>query len=317
MRPIFPMKYLNITQGHRGGTHKAGFPIDIAGKDTGIDDVFAPFDGMIKKMYEPNKAHLGHTVWLESLAPVTYADGTVDFATIMLTHDNAVTDLRVGQIVKQGQVFYQEGTAGFATGNHVHLEVARGKMAGIGWQQVNGSWIITNPYEPHKMFFLSDTIIINGFGYPWKELETEMKIGSGDNWFYRFNRLHHQLVRNGDMDRKVFNNIVGGDAWSVVESWSDHPEADKLLQYQLLGELATKDSWQRQIADRTLERDNANTEIIKLQAALVEKPKEVIVTVIKEVPVEIIKEIRMPVEIDGLSVGELLSAIWAKLFKIK
>ena len=301
MRPIFPMKYLNITQGHRGGTHKAGFPIDIAGKDTGIDDVFAPFDGMINKIYEPNNSALGHTVWLESLAPVTYADGTVDFATIMLTHDNAVTDLRVGQIVKQGQVFYQEGTAGFATGNHVHLEVARGKMAGIGWQQVNGSWIITNPYEPHKMFFIeSSTIIINGGSFNWSII----------------NNMEAQDIRN-----------IGGEIWGRPV---DEPTVKALTGrswhanvYYLLGaypwtnrkgaELITSNTLTVAQAD-IIKRD---VRILQLQAELLQKPKEVPVEIIKEVPVEIIKEIRIPVEIDGLSVGELLSAIWAKLFKIK
>jgi len=309
MRPIFPMKYLNITQGHRGGTHKAGFPIDIAGKDTGIDDVFAPFDGMINKIYEPNNSALGHTVWLESTSPVTYADGTVDFATIMLTHDNAVTDLRVGQIVKQGQVFYQEGTAGFATGNHVHLEVARGKMAGLGWQQVNGSWIITNPYEPHKMFFLSDTIIINGFGYPWKELETEMIIQNAPNWRGRCNKTMYQMRGRNLSDEEFVKHAVGAEFLRWVEAVSDNAEADTATNWQEVGKVAVTDGWAAHITDLTKQ--------------LSAKPKEVIVTVevpveiIKEVPVEIIKEIRMPVEIDGLSVGELLSAIWAKLFKIK
>jgi len=278
MRPIFPMKYLNITQGHRGGTHKAGFPIDIAGKDTGIDDVFAPFDGMINKIFEPNNSALGHTVWLESLAPVTYADGTVDFATVMLTHDNAVTDLRVGQIVKQGQVFYQEGTAGFATGNHVHLEVARGKMAGLGWQQVNGSWIITNPYEPHKMFFLSDTIIINGFGYPWKD-KALWQTGA---------TMNENGVRFG------YLAVTGGiqPEAADVKYWTgrDPEEFTKNLYGQ---------------SDFYIVPLRAENALLKAQLAV--KPE----------PIEIIKEIRMPVELDGLSVGELLSAVWAKLFKIK
>ena len=303
MRPIFPMKYLNITQGHRGGTHKAGFPIDIAGKDTGIDDVFAPFDGMINKIYEPNNSALGHTVWLESLAPVAYADGTIDFATIMLTHDNAVTDLRVGQIIKQGQVFYQEGTAGFATGNHVHLEVARGKMSGIGWQQVNGSWIITNPYEPHKMFFLSDTIIINGFGYPWKELETKMIIQDAPNWFGRCDKTMYQ-IRGRALGKAEFkNHAVGAEFLNWVEAVSDNPEADTATRWQDVGRIATAEKWAIQISDLT--------------KALAAKPKEV------QVPVEVIKEVTVEkiVEVvkgdDDRSLGDLLSAAFKKLFKIK
>ena len=74
-------------------------------------------------------------------------------------------------------------------------------------------------------------------------------IQNQSNWKWRFNRLHHQLVRNGDMSDAVFKSIVGQDAWSVVESWSSHAESDKLIQYQVVGEKATKDNWAKQITD--------------------------------------------------------------------
>ena len=307
------MQYMNITQGVNGEySHQGTLAIDCAGKDRNIDNAYAPFDGVVKKIYT-----IGNTVWLESLEPVQYADGTVDYATVNLTHDNAVLDLKVGQVIKQGQVFYQEGTAGNATGNHIHLEIGRGKFRAPGWyQNAQGVWMINNAYLPYNAFFLGDTIIINSGGYNWVKGDTEVIIGNGDNWYYRFNRLHHQLVRNGDMSREVFNNIVGGDAWKVVESWSDHPEADQLIQDQQLGELARKDGWRDQIV-------NGQDEIIKLKTALAEKPKEVIVEkpvevikeVIKEVPVEVIKEVVKGD--DERTFGDLITSAFKKLFRIK
>ena len=165
---IFPMRHLNITQKYGVGTHKYGYPIDNAGKDTGINGAWAPFDGVIKKIYP-----VGNSVWLESTSKVRYADGTEDYAVVMFTHDNYVGDLRVGQKVKYGQTFYHEGTAGYATGNHVHIECGKGKFTGTGWHQDkrNGQWIINNPYPPEKMLLLKDVTVINGGGLKWKKYQ--------------------------------------------------------------------------------------------------------------------------------------------------
>jgi len=168
---IFPMKYVNITQKWGSPpTHVHGYPIDIAGKDTGINDAYAPFDGTIKR-YWPN----GNTVWLESSAKVRFADGTLDYAVVMLTHDNNIGDLKVGQKVKQGHVFYQEGTAGNANGNHVHFECGRGRFRAPGWHQEGDQWVIDNAYRPDKMLVLTDSnVVVNTQGLKFKREEEEM-----------------------------------------------------------------------------------------------------------------------------------------------
>ncbi len=158
------MKYLNVTQGVLVGTHKGSYAVDVAGKDYRRDNVFAPFTGVVKKIWAN-----GNTVWLQSLAPVLFADGTIDYAVASFTHDDDVSDLKVGQVIQQGQVFYQEGMKGFVTGNHVHLEIGRGKFTGTGWYNNSfGFWTINRKYLPHKAFFLDGTIIINTGGYAWK-----------------------------------------------------------------------------------------------------------------------------------------------------
>lgn len=160
----FPMRHLRITQayGVKTSTHKYGYPIDNAGQDTGINGAWAPFDGVIRKIYKN-----GNSVWLESLNKVKYADGTVDYMTVMFTHDNYVGDLRVGQRVKQWQTFYQEGTNN-ASGNHVHIEISRGKFTGTGWYQAkNGQWVTNKPYRPEKAFLLKGVTILNAGGLNW------------------------------------------------------------------------------------------------------------------------------------------------------
>ena len=162
---MFPMTYLNVTQGVNGSfSHQGTKAIDIAGKDTGIDAAYAPFTGVVKRIYQD------YVVWLESSNPVMYADGTVDYMTIMVMHDNDTSDLYVGKEVKQGEHFFDEGTTGYATGNHIHLECAKGKFQGNGWyENSQGNWVIYNHIEPYNALFLSsDTVVTNGYGYNWK-----------------------------------------------------------------------------------------------------------------------------------------------------
>jgi len=165
---IFPMKYLNISQGVNGGySHYNSNAIDLAGRGSGTDTVYAPFDCVVKRIYTPCNG-----VWIESTNKVIFADGTIDYMTILLLHDNNISNLYVGKIIKQGEAFYQEGTKGKATGNHVHLNVARGKYKSNGWYEKSKDvWELYNSIHPEKAFYLAeDTVVINGYNYKWKKL---------------------------------------------------------------------------------------------------------------------------------------------------
>ena len=170
-KAYFPMTYLSITQGVNGSpTHEKTNAIDDNGKNKECDNVVAPFTGVIKKIYTPFNA-----VWLESCDKVKYADGTIDYMTVLFMHDNDISNLRVGQIVKQGTVFYQEGTKGgkLTSGNHVHMECGKGKFEGTGWYNNryhgnDGNWTINYSVLPYKAFYIkSSTVKTNGYGYPW------------------------------------------------------------------------------------------------------------------------------------------------------
>lgn len=96
---------------------------------------------------------------------------------------------------------------------------------------------------------------------------TVATIGSQSNWRWRFNRLHRQLVRNADMSDAVFKSIVGKDAWTIVESWSSHPESDQLIADQVLGEKARKENWAKQIADLGKRPTQAQLDALQKQAS--------------------------------------------------
>ena len=156
-KPLYPSPYMRITQGYNVGTHLDSYAIDEAGSDSGIDFILAPFTGVIKKIY-PNDAN---EVWLESVEQVEYPDGTIDYMTMMFAHDNDVSNLKVGQVIPKGTRFYEEGTKGNATGNHVHMECGKGKFTGSGWHKNSaGYWSINNPKKPTECLWIDDTIKI-------------------------------------------------------------------------------------------------------------------------------------------------------------
>ena len=168
-KAVLLMDYLNITQGSNGEfSHKGDKAIDIAGRDAGIDPLKAPFTGVVKRIYEKN-----NSVWLESKDKVVYADNTVDYMTVLTMHDDSI-NLKVGDIIKQGEVYYNEGSKGDTTGNHIHLAVGRGKFTGNGWYKNEyDNWCINNQYDVNKALFLFDTVkIINDGGYKWIKTDT-------------------------------------------------------------------------------------------------------------------------------------------------
>ena len=171
-KPIFPCKYMRITQGYNEGTHKDSYAIDNAGKDTTISDIYAPFTGIIKKIYTTD----ANEVWLESADKVIYPDGTVDYMTILFAHDNDVSDLFVGKRINKGEIFYQEGTKGNATGNHCHIECGKGRYTGTGWCKNNsGYWSINNSKKPEECLWIDNSIVIlDNHNYIFKKIPTEV-----------------------------------------------------------------------------------------------------------------------------------------------
>lgn len=188
----FPMKYVNITQVPNGGySHKGRKAVDNAGKDTGIDDVFAPFDCKVV-WKDTGSAKTG--IVIQNTVDVLCADGITRNANtiqLMLWHDNYIGDLSVGQLIKQGEVFYQEGTAGKASGNHLHFNVGIGTYQG-GYPLVknsDGNWEIKNEIDPTKIFFLDeDNKVIRLNGMSWvkyvQPIEQEVEIKSKKKYLY-------------------------------------------------------------------------------------------------------------------------------------
>lgn len=171
-KPLYPSHNMRITQGYEEGTHADSYAIDNAGKDSSKEDIYAPFTGVIKKIYTND----ANEVWLESVDKVLYPDGSIDYMTIMFAHADDISSLFVGKRINKGENFYMEGTKGNATGNHCHFECGKGKFTGSGWHQnSSGYWSINNRKKPEECLWIDDSInIIDNYGYEFKKISTEI-----------------------------------------------------------------------------------------------------------------------------------------------
>lgn len=170
---LFPMLYMNITQGINGSfSHKGDMALDLAGKDAGIDPIFMPCK--MKVVWKDPK--IGGVLY-QSVAKVHMADGTEDYIHMLTLHDNDISDLAMNKTFKQGTETGDEGIAGKATGNHVHFVIGLGKYSG-GYPMVKnkyGTWVLPKQKDPRKIVFINETIIKNDKGYDFKTYKAPFK----------------------------------------------------------------------------------------------------------------------------------------------
>ena len=187
----FPMEYLRVTQGYgfnadgsvdtTSYSHAGSWAIDLGGKDSGSDKLYLPCDMVVKRCRTGANGEL----YLESVDPVWFADGTKDYARMICLHDSEF-NVATGEILPQGTYFYDEGGMGSgnpsAFGTHVHIEVGKGKWISTT-QSANaqGTYVIENQAVPHELFIVGDDVVImDKGGYKWT-LESEFDaMMSGD-----------------------------------------------------------------------------------------------------------------------------------------
>lgn len=220
-RAYFPMKEIKIVQGYGKGTysHKYGYPIDMNGKGaTTIENVYAPFDCKVTKLYQPKdtKTH-ANTVWLTSAQKVLCVNGYYGYLTMSITHPSEISKMKLGTKYKQGTLICKEGSTGKAQAPHIHLELAKGEKA--GWHSDHGQWVIDNGVKPEEYLFVPDEAKIyksnfNGkLGPLIKEKDITYKVAGVPSQPLIIRSLPYPLgkkigeLRNGDEVIK-FNNLA-------------------------------------------------------------------------------------------------------------
>ena len=156
------MDDMNITQVSGGDySHRGTENFDVAGVNN--RNIKAPFEAKIVAIFKKTKFE-ANTVVIQSVNPVQYANGYVDYMSMAFGHDNDISDCYVGRHLNQGEVFYQNGNYGNATGIHTHAVCIKGKYTDHpGWIKVStGNYTFRDGLNPKDCLFLySNTRVYN------------------------------------------------------------------------------------------------------------------------------------------------------------
>ena len=137
----YGMKTINLTQLPGGNLSHPNQAIDMAGSDVGIDFWYA--QGRWKCMAGPwgNGTYFFCPVDENGkTTQVHCADGKDRIVTLALTHsEQKYVKSIVGKIYENGTPMYEEGVKGWATGNHIHAEVAEG-IKTTKYKGSDGTW---------------------------------------------------------------------------------------------------------------------------------------------------------------------------------
>lgn len=160
---LCPFTDMYISQGSNGAySHKGIMANDVRGKVAGIKyPYYAPCKIKCLATYPES----GQSMW-QSVNKVRFANGRVDYATIMIAHDDTI-DCKVGQVIEQGSQLGNMGTKGNATGVHCHIEISQSNDR--TWKKNKyGNYCFNNEYDTDECYFVDNTNIIKGNGGNWR-----------------------------------------------------------------------------------------------------------------------------------------------------
>ena len=160
---LCPFTDMYITQGSNNNfSHKGIMANDVRGAQAGVRyPYYAPCTCKCLKTYPSS----GQVMW-QSINKVRFANGRIDYATFMTVHDDSM-NVKVGQVVNQGEQLGNMGTKGNATGVHCHIEVSQ--SADTSWTKNKyGIYHFNNEYDLDDCYFVDNTNILNGMGGNWK-----------------------------------------------------------------------------------------------------------------------------------------------------
>lgn len=232
---LCPFTAIFITQGTGGNySHKGTQAIDVRGKEPGVRyPYYAPCD--VRLVWRD--LNTGEGMW-QSLAPVRFANGKIDYATFVTVHDNTF-DAQIGQIIPQGEQLGNMGDKGNATGVHCHIEIAQHKFDLSQWRKNQyGIWCFIDETSPDDCFYMNDTENLGGIvQMNWKYIPTEkhyigykahIEQDGWTNWKYdgEYAGTQHQSKRleaiQIDFDKDVYAKAHIQD-----KGWIDYGKINK------------------------------------------------------------------------------------------
>ena len=160
---LFPLDEMYITQGE-GGALSHVLAMDFVGWNGSSQVNQYPYYAPCTcKCVDKNISQ----AWcvFESVNPVLCADGVTRYVCFVVMHDNNML-YNIGDVVSQGQILGHTGTAGYVTGDHMHLNTAYGQYA--GWTTGYTFNELVNSSHIYDTCFVNNTTLYNDYGYNWK-----------------------------------------------------------------------------------------------------------------------------------------------------
>ena len=245
---IFPMDVLHISRSNNKaigenkwgeGSHKDFYSFDFSGADT---TVVAPFTMQVVAIGGD------HSVVFESVNKVHLANGTEAYLTCMYTHDNNISGIKVGQVYKQGQYFYDQGDYGNATGVHLHMEIALGKgyYSNNKLNEANLKKLRTNGIQVYDALYVkTSTKISSDNGYPWRSIqEVDFHVGSDTIKRYYPTAETFGTLPVATESGKVFQGWYTADGNKVDDtSYPNSSHRHLYPQLEDVGDLTSKVFW--------------------------------------------------------------------------
>lgn len=184
---LFPMQDLYLSTARDPDEHQL-LALDFFGWASGLRiyncPCYAPFTGRVT--YTGND----HNMIFQSINPVRLADGSISNLTILVAHSMTAPP-SVGTVIGQGQLWYYTGNYGQSTGDHLHIEVARGH---VSWD--SSGTHLNNPSHLWDCLYVNDTTLSRGKDYNWREFQggvipsTKKKTGYNFVLFNRKRRVY-------------------------------------------------------------------------------------------------------------------------------
>lgn len=192
---LFPLPYLYMSQDEGGDFSHAGtLAMDFLGWGANGRIYQAPY-------YAPcsctciASTESANRIW-QSNSPVLLADGTIDYVTWVQAHDE--NPLPIGTVLNQGDLLGHTGMAGEVTGDHLHLNIAKGKYA--NWERVppNNNWQLRNSMHIYDACFVNDTVIVQGYGHLWVNYDTPIPPTPAKK--YKYNALMIDVLKRKEVN---------------------------------------------------------------------------------------------------------------------
>ena len=152
---LCPFTDMYITQGsNMKPSHMGIMANDVRGKQAGIRyPIYAPCSCKCMKIYQES----GQSMW-QSLNPVRFANGRIEYATFMIAHDNSL-NCWVGQIISQGTQIANMGNKGYATGVHTHIQISQSQDC-AWYKNSYGVYQFNHEYDLDDCYFVDNTNIL-------------------------------------------------------------------------------------------------------------------------------------------------------------